>query len=337
MKISLESYAPVAVVDNFDEIILDQVAANEAFLEASAELDKVMTSIEIYSEIGRTIQVCGGVTKSIEVMFGENFSSTASMEAEVMASIKSGFKKAWEWLKKMFGKIADFFRTLFSTTEGAKKRFAEAIAALKANKKLSKVDVELPEGLVKINNLYPIIDLADQATKLFPALNKALDILSKVKAKDVDDEKKINSIGSKIEKIGELKTVKKQLEELENKANALAMAFAGKQTTKITDKAELIDIFTKGKDFVDKYNNVFGVVKNGCKELASKMAQIESVLREADKGTVAEVIAAYRAALRLQSFIMFKPTWFIRKAAVEAQRIVTNVANTEATAEPAAK
>jgi len=97
-------------------VILDQIL----FAEASDAYDQVKElehSLEIYEAISDTITKCGGVTKSLEVMFGENFSSAASMEAEALDKAKEICRKVIEKLKDFFSKIWDWFKRIFMSNK----------------------------------------------------------------------------------------------------------------------------------------------------------------------------------------------------------------------------
>ena len=63
----------VAPSVGYEDLLLDFVYMNK-LNEIAAEFSEMLASFETYTEIIDTIKKQGGVTKSIEVMFGENLS-----------------------------------------------------------------------------------------------------------------------------------------------------------------------------------------------------------------------------------------------------------------------
>lgn len=89
------------------------------FIEDGQKID---SSLEIYSMICDTIESCGGVTSALEHMFGENFTSVASMEAEASAEKDAWYKRLWQWIKDFFTKLWAWFKSWFQTRDGMIKK-----------------------------------------------------------------------------------------------------------------------------------------------------------------------------------------------------------------------
>ncbi len=99
---------------DMNEALLQSAENLTDVYEAINELTEISNTVEIYDLITTTIKTCGGVTKSLESMFGENFSSAASMEAEAEEQkenwlvrfakwLSSLYNRFWTWLKGLFG------------------------------------------------------------------------------------------------------------------------------------------------------------------------------------------------------------------------------------------
>lgn len=96
------------------EAILDLQNASMELDSALEGLQDAIKSCEIYSEIVSCIDACGGVSKSLEILFGENFSSTANMREEASKESFEWAKTAWEWIKAFFVKLWNWFRSIFT-------------------------------------------------------------------------------------------------------------------------------------------------------------------------------------------------------------------------------
>lgn len=107
----LKACAEAPVVSNEELLMLE----NE-FLRNELELKDIENSIEIYECILDCIEKTGGVDKSLEVMFGENVSSSENFEAEIKAqyegacegfmdAIKAGKATANAFLEKVYSSI----------------------------------------------------------------------------------------------------------------------------------------------------------------------------------------------------------------------------------------
>ncbi len=96
------------------EAILDLQNASMELDSALEGLQDAIKSCEIYSEIVSCIDACGGVSKSLEILFGENFSSTANMREEASKEAFEWALKAWEWIKAFFVKLWNWFRSIFT-------------------------------------------------------------------------------------------------------------------------------------------------------------------------------------------------------------------------------
>lgn len=86
----LKACAESPVVSNEELLMLE----NE-FLRNELELKDIENSIEIYECILDCIEKTGGVDKSLEVMFGENVSSSENFEAEIKAQYESACEAAY--------------------------------------------------------------------------------------------------------------------------------------------------------------------------------------------------------------------------------------------------
>lgn len=104
------------------------------------EGNKIQYSFEIYSEICAVIEKCGGVTPALEHMFGENFTSTTSMEAEATAEKEAWYKRLWQWIKDFFAKLWAWFKSWFQTRDG----MIEKLNELKAKADSVKYPFYLP-------------------------------------------------------------------------------------------------------------------------------------------------------------------------------------------------
>lgn len=104
------------------EEFFQQTQELQDFIEAGNKID---SSLEIYSMICSTIESCGGVTPTLEHMFGENFTSVASMEAEASAEKDAWYKRLWQWIKDFFAKLWAWFKSWFQTRDGMIKKLNE--------------------------------------------------------------------------------------------------------------------------------------------------------------------------------------------------------------------
>ena len=103
----------------------------EEFIDESRKID---IGLEMYSEICDVIEKCGGVTPALEHMFGENFSSAASMEAEATAEKEAWYKRLWQWIKDFFAKLWAWFKSWFQTRDGMIKKLNELKDKVNAGK-----------------------------------------------------------------------------------------------------------------------------------------------------------------------------------------------------------
>lgn len=100
---------------------------------------------EIYSSIVDTIHSCGGVTKSLESMFGENFTSSDKMLEESSMEADGIISKAINTIKEFFRKLWAWFQSIFKGNDGV-------IAALREAK--TKVDQKANIFPLKVNHAF---------------------------------------------------------------------------------------------------------------------------------------------------------------------------------------
>jgi len=115
---SVESLEDVVLSE--EELIENEIqceALNNEIVDTLNELSDMTHSLEIFEAISNTITKCGGVTKSLEVMFGENFSSAASMEAEATEKKENIFKKAGKKLLELIRKMINWIKGLFTSNK----------------------------------------------------------------------------------------------------------------------------------------------------------------------------------------------------------------------------
>lgn len=116
-------------VNNHSEFdVISEEQMTDSFIEmmsVEAEMESLISeaneashAFEIYSQIYDTITELGGVDKSLEFMFGENFTDSASMEAEAKAQKDGFFAKMWQWIKDFFAKLWAWFKSWFQTRDG---------------------------------------------------------------------------------------------------------------------------------------------------------------------------------------------------------------------------
>ena len=121
----------VAPSVGYEDLLLDFVYMNK-LNEIAAEFSEMLASFETYTEIIDTIKKQGGVTKSIEVMFGENFSSVASMEAEAEENASKANEGLWEKIKTWLSTAWEWIKNLFTSNEKIAAQLDELISKLQS-------------------------------------------------------------------------------------------------------------------------------------------------------------------------------------------------------------
>ena len=111
--------------DEFFQGLLDMTVVEGEIEDILSNIEEAETSYEAYDAINKCIQACGGVSKSLESMFGENFSSAASMEAESVTAKQGFIEKIIQWVKDFFAKIWAWFKSWFQTRDGMIKELTE--------------------------------------------------------------------------------------------------------------------------------------------------------------------------------------------------------------------
>ena len=90
------------------------------------DLDLFTHSFEIYTDIVNAIDTNGGVDASLEVMFGENFSSSESMREEASMEADGFISKIINTVKEFFRKLWAWFQSIFKGNDGVIKALEEA-------------------------------------------------------------------------------------------------------------------------------------------------------------------------------------------------------------------
>lgn len=111
---------------------IDLVDALLDLQEKNADLNRSIDGImeachsfEMYSLITDTIEAQGGVSKSLEMMFGENFSSVEAMKFEASQEAFEWAEKAWQWVKDFFSKLWNWCKSLFVSTASMKEKLED--------------------------------------------------------------------------------------------------------------------------------------------------------------------------------------------------------------------
>ena len=105
--------------------LLDMTATEGEINDILSDIEETESSYEAYDAISNCIKACGGVSKSLELMFGENFSSAASMEVESITAKQGFFGKIVQWIKDFFAKLWAWFKSWFQTRDGMIKKLTE--------------------------------------------------------------------------------------------------------------------------------------------------------------------------------------------------------------------
>lgn len=165
-----------AVVSTEPEISNEELLMLEnEFLRNELELKEIENSIEIYECILDCIEKTGGVDKSLEVMFGENVSSSENFEAEIRAQYESACESYVQELKAYREQFMKHSASLRSAVLAAEKKLVEA-AKTKSSKDLG-FPVEMTVASFIVND-----DLFDKIYDLVGAKDEnILDNVSKVK------------------------------------------------------------------------------------------------------------------------------------------------------------
>ena len=121
----------VAPSVGYEDLLLDFVYMNK-LNEIAAEFSEMLASFETYTEIIDIIKKQGGVTKSIEVMFGENFSSVSSMEAEAEENASKANEGLWEKIKTWLSTAWEWIKNLFTSNEKIAAQLDELISKLQS-------------------------------------------------------------------------------------------------------------------------------------------------------------------------------------------------------------
>ena len=108
-----------------DSLIQFNQAASDV-LDLCHELTATVRTYDNVNAISKCIKKYG-VTRSLEALYGENFSSAASMEAENEEAKKGLGQKIKQILKDLWAKVTNFFKWLFNQKE----RTASALNSLK--------------------------------------------------------------------------------------------------------------------------------------------------------------------------------------------------------------
>ena len=113
--------------------------------EILAQMDTFEHSFEVYHAIVNVIKEQGGVTQSLETMFGENFSSAASMEVEASNEEVGFFGKIINQVKEFFKKLWAWFQSIIKGNDGVIRALQEA---------MTRVDAKANIFPLKVHNRY---------------------------------------------------------------------------------------------------------------------------------------------------------------------------------------
>lgn len=153
----LKACAEVPVVSNEELLMIE----NE-FLREELELKEIENNLEIYECIIDCIEKTGGVDKSLEVMFGENVSSSENFEAEIRAQYESALEvldSYGEWKKfKAYKENVDAF-----------------IAKLKTIKPTDYEKLDYPVKL-NISNRLKVLAIVARKMPVFAVISSKADI-----------------------------------------------------------------------------------------------------------------------------------------------------------------
>ena len=199
-----------------DSLVQFHQAASDV-LELCHDLTATTRTYDSICTISKCIKKYG-VTQSLEALYGENFSSAASMEAEAEEAKKGLGQKIKEIIRALKKKIVRFFQWLFSQKERTK----QALMKLDCKNEIKYKDVDGKEVTVAAGQC------KSHAKTLITAINNAGSDKSRLE-KDLDDAEKAETVDqNKVDELRQL--IQEAVKEGKNAiANANAFIAAAKK------------------------------------------------------------------------------------------------------------
>lgn len=114
---------------SIDDVLLD-MQYSDCIQTICDEAIALAEAYEMYDLIIDCVNQTGGVSKSLELMFGENFSSSYSMEEEAKTEQAAAGEGFWEKVKAFFSNIWQWIKNLFSSNEKIAGQLDELIKKL---------------------------------------------------------------------------------------------------------------------------------------------------------------------------------------------------------------
>lgn len=192
---STESAPLVAPVVDMEQALLDLEIASIDLNDLFEEGVKIAQSYEMYTLIVDTIEKSGGVTKSLEAMFGENFTSVDTMKDEASNEAFEWAEKAWNWIITFFKKMWAWISSLWTSTDSVRAQLRElkgkaAQVTYPVKIKRSKMVRELDKQLKLFANIQSIVSKSGNIEGLdanAAALAEVADIAEEIEIKSATD------------------------------------------------------------------------------------------------------------------------------------------------------
>lgn len=117
--------------------------------DAIYEIENISHTLEMYELITDTIKARGGVSKSLEIMFGENFTSAHSMEAEANNEKEIWTVRLWEWIKNLWKRFWTWLKGLFGFHDKEEKTDEAFVKKLEALPENAEVEITVEPEVVE--------------------------------------------------------------------------------------------------------------------------------------------------------------------------------------------
>lgn len=117
--------------------------------DAIYEIENISHTLEMYELITDTIKARGGVSKSLEIMFGENFTSAHSMEAEANNEKEIWTVRLWEWIKNLWKRFWTWLKGLFGFHDKEEKSDEAFVKKLEALPENAEVEITVEPEVVE--------------------------------------------------------------------------------------------------------------------------------------------------------------------------------------------
>lgn len=160
---SIESAPVDSPVVDLEQALLDLEIADIELTDLFEDGAKIAHSYEMYALIVDTIEKSGGVTKSLEAMFGENFSSVDAMQSEASAEAFEWAEKAWNWIITFFKKMWAWVSSLWTSTDSVRAQLRELKG--KAAQVTFPVKIKRSKDIRDLKKQIDYIDLIKAAVK----------------------------------------------------------------------------------------------------------------------------------------------------------------------------